>query len=333
MIKLFEQYSNDVEISLINNDKDKKAAIAIIDETFKKYGGFSTISGSADFGISLVLKKNDEVAGTYILGNHPMHLLGNLKHYLGLKGIEGVALAVKPEFRGSGYGNMLKDYSIQNTKADYIWGMQLRDLKNINDWAKRRRIVFSSSSMFVTLQDLNDKFPHLYQTTGINCGPTSLKMLLEYYKSKINPSIDELTDVMEVDVEAGTTDVRMRKGLIHCNLNHKQIHVDDSNALVFLKNYVKNDRKILLRTLTKGVKHWVVVYDFKDNLFLVADPWQGVIKYNDKQIYNIWKPRAFDGFVVYGDAIGKTGFWDGEEDDDGEWVETDSKIDNIIKIY
>jgi GNAT superfamily N-acetyltransferase len=287
MVKLFEEYSNDVEISLIKNEEDKKSSIDIIDETFKKYGGFSTIAGSVNFDISLILKHKDEIVGTYMLGTHPMHLLGNMKHYLRLRGIEGVALAVKPEFRGSGYGNMLKDYSIQNTKADYIWGMQLRDLKNINDWAKRRRIVFSSSSMFITLQDLNDKFPHLHQTSGINCGPTSLKMLLEYYNSKINPSIDELTDIMEVDVAAGTTDVRMRKGLVHCNLNHKQIKVNEGEALTFLKNYVKNDRKILLRTLTRRVKHWVVVYDYKDDLFSVADPWLGKIKYNEEQIYNM----------------------------------------------
>jgi predicted double-glycine peptidase len=314
MIRLFEEYSSDVEISLIRNDEDKQSAIDIIDETFKKYGGFRTISGSADFDSSLVLKKDGVVVGTYILGTHPMHIVGNLKHYLGLKGIEGVALAVKPEFRGSGYGNMLKDYSVKNTKADYIWGMQLRDLKNINDWVKRRRIVFSSGAMFITLQDINDKFPHLPQTTGINCGPTSLKILLNYYRSSVSPTIDELTEIMETDYEFGTTDIRMKKGLVHCGLNHKQIVTDDTNALPLLKNYVKNDRKILLRTLTRGVKHWVVVYDYQNDKFLVSDPWLGKIKYNEEQIYSIWKPRNFDGFVVYG--------------------EEDSKnIDNIVKIY
>ena len=315
MIKLFEEYNSDVEISLINNEEDKQASIDIIDETFKKYGGFRTIAGAVDFSISLVLKYKGEAVGTYLLGTHPMHILENLKHYLRLKGTEGVALAVKLEFRGFGFGNMLKDYSVENTKTDYIWGMQLRDLKNINDWAKRRRIVFSSSSMFITLQDLNDKFTYLKQTTGINCGPTSLKMLLDYYDSNINPSIDELTEIMEVDMEAGTTDVRMKKGLVHCNLNHEQIKVND-DALTFLKNYVKNDRKILLRTLTRGVKHWVVVYDYKDDLFLVADPWLGKIKYNEKQIYNIWKPRNFDGFVVYGESKGKK-----------------NNLNQIVKIY
>lgn len=296
MIKLYEEYNSDVEISLINNEEDKQTAIEIIAETFKKYGGFRTIAGAVDFSISLVIKYKGQVVGTYLLGTHPMHVLENLKHYVGLRGTEGVALSVLPIYRGMGFGNMLKDYSVENSKSDYIWGMQLRDLKNINDWAKRRRIVFSSSAMFITLQDINDKFPYLKQTTGINCGPTSLKMLLEYYRTNINPSIDELTDVMEVDIEAGTTDVRMRKGLVHCKLNHKQIKVGGDNAMTFLKNYVKNDRKILLRTLTRGVKHWVVVYDFKDNLFLVADPWLGKIKYNEIQIYNIWKPRNFDGF-------------------------------------
>ena len=91
MIRLFEKYNSDVEISLINNDEDKQDAIDIINETFKKYGGTSTVSGSVDFNISLVIKKNTEVVGTYLLGTHPIHILENLKHYLKLKGTEGVA--------------------------------------------------------------------------------------------------------------------------------------------------------------------------------------------------------------------------------------------------
>ena len=339
MIRLFEQFADGIEISLIDNDDDKKDAIAIIDETFKKYGGFRIIAGSVDFNISIVLKKDGEVIGAYMLGTHPMHILENLKHYLGKKSVEGAAIAVKSEFRNLGYGNMLKDFSIENTKADYIWGMQLKDLKNINDWAKRRRIVFSSNDMFVTLQDLKDTFPILQQTNGINCGPTSLKMLLNYYKTRKNPSLDTLTDVMEVDTDFGTTDIRMKKGLVYCKINHKQIKTNSEGALNLLKNYIKNDRKILLRTLTQGVKHWIVIYDFKDNLFLVADPWLGKIKYNDKEIYNIWKPRNFDGFIVYGDFFEnienwKYG-WDKEKDDnwDDRITPMNNNIDNIIKIY
>ena len=181
---------------------------------------------------------------------------------------------------------------------------------------KEEESYFLQVAMFITLQDLNDKFPHSKQTTGINCGPTSLKMLLNYYDVNINPPIDELTEIMEVDIEAGTTDVRMAKGLDYCEINHKQIKVDDNESLTFLKNYIKNDRKILLRTLTRGAKHWVVVYDYKDDLFLVVDPWLGKIKYNEKQIYNIWKPRNFDGFVVYGDNRKKS-----------------NNLDKIVKIY
>jgi len=330
MIKLFENYKkNGVEISLINNKEDKKSAISIIDETFKKYGGFSTVKGSADFDISFVIKLDGEVIGTYILGDKPLHLLGTLNHYMGLKGVEGVALAVKPEFRGTGYGNMLKDYSIENSKYDYIWGMQLKDLKNVEDWAKRRRIVFSSSSMVITLQDIKDTFPHLHQTNGINCGSTSLKMLLNYYKAKINPSIDDLTDHMEIDYEFGCTDVRMKKGLEYTSLKHQQIKVNSGDALNFLKNYLKNDRKILLRTLTQGIKHWVVVYDYNDGEFCVADPWLGKIKYNEKEIYSIWEPRNFDGFVVYGEDISTSSYYD-DEDYIGE---TDNDINKIIKLY
>jgi hypothetical protein len=318
MIKLFEQYiKGDIEISLINNDIDKQFAIDIINNTFKKYGGFSTISGAVDFTKSIVIKKDDEIIGTYLLGTNPVHIIENMKHYLGLKGIEGVALAIKPEYRNLGYGNMMKDYSIETNKNyDYIWGMQLKDLQNVKDWSKRRRIVFQSSDLIITLQDIKDTFPYLKQTSGINCGPTSLKMLLDYYKKMDNISIDELTQIMEVDMDSGTTDIRMKKGLDFCDLNYLQIITNDKDALNLLKNYVKNDRKILLRTLTHGIKHWVVVYDYKDGLFSVADPWFGKIIYNEKQIYSIWKPRNFDGFIVYGDKK--------------KWYD---ELNKIIKLY
>lgn len=54
-----------------------------------------------------------------------------------------------------------------------------------------------------------------------------------------------------------------------------------------------------MRTLTQGIKHWVVIYGKTHNQFLVADPWLGKIKYNVEQIISIWKPRDFDGFIVY----------------------------------
>ena len=66
-----------------------------------------------------------------------------------------------------------------------------------------------------------------------------------------------------------------------------------------LNKTVEEGNVFIMRTLTKGVKHWIVIYGKKDNVFLVADPWLGKIKYDTKQIINIWEPRDFDGFVVY----------------------------------
>lgn len=316
MIKLFEQYKNGIEVSLIDNEYDKRKSINITNDVFKKYGGFLTISGAVDFSKSLVLKKDGNVIGAYLLGNHPIHVIDNLKHYLSKRPTEGVALAIKPKFRGLGYGNLLKDFSIKDSKSDYIWGMQLKDLDNVSDWIKRRRIVYSDDGMLMTLQDIKDTFPNMSQTSGINCGSTALKILLNYYRTSINPSLDRLTNIMEVDTEFGTTDVRMKKGIDYCNLNSKQIVTDIDNAINLLKNYLKNDRKILLRTLIHGVKHWCVVYDYNDGRFYVSDSWLGKITYDDNGIYNIWEPRNFDGFVVY-----------------GEKSYNSKSVDDIIKVY
>lgn len=293
---------NKVYVSSIKTEEDKECAIKVVDLVFKSYGGYSVIAGSVDFKKSYILKKGYEIIGTYLLGNHDIFFnsFGILNHYNNKNGLEGVALCIHPDYRGLGYGRMLKEYPANNIKVDYIWGIQLASLDNLENWANKRRLVYNRDGLYVTLQDIKDTFPHTYQTTCLNCGATSLKILLMYYGSYSHLSIDELSDVMEIDAEFGTTDVRMKIGLNRVNLTYEQIKVDDSNAILYLKNYIKNDRKVLLRTLINGIKHWVVVYDYNDGMFSISDPAFGKYKYSESEVYDIWKPRNFDGFIVYG---------------------------------
>ena len=40
--------------------------------------------------------------------------------------------------------------------ADYIWGYQLKQLDNINDWLKRRKIYHENPGMYITYQIFNN---------------------------------------------------------------------------------------------------------------------------------------------------------------------------------
>lgn len=107
----------------------------------------------------VALNEYNQVIGVMMLGdnqvtdffekNSPQY-----EKYSKLKGIEGVALCVDPEYRNLGIGDKLR--KIPTTLGyDYVWGQQLKSLKNINQWLKfGRRIVYEDKTMYVTLMDL-----------------------------------------------------------------------------------------------------------------------------------------------------------------------------------
>lgn len=110
--------------------------------------------------LSIVAVDGDQrVIGFYILGDRDvltgtrrMEPTEDLAPYQGKKGVEGIALGVIPEVRGKGIGNRLKDYP-KHLGFDYVWGLQLAELNNLQHWLKRRRLVAKSKEMYATLQD------------------------------------------------------------------------------------------------------------------------------------------------------------------------------------
>ena len=133
---------------------------------------------------------------------------------------------------------------------------------------------------------------HLYQTDGYNCGATCIKMLTDHYSME-SPSIEEIAKICETD-ETGACDLRMKKGLEHVGLQYE----GGEGNIEQLKGDLSSGYKIILRTLTKGIKHWIVVYDYVDNMFVCNDPWLGRIKYTGDELIKIWKPRNFYYFKI-----------------------------------
>lgn len=272
----------------------------------KKY-----INSVANWEMSVKATMNNQIIGCYILNEDSVLEFEqcadeDLSKYKTLKGIQGIALAVLPEFRGTGAGRKLRDYPL-HLNYDYIWGQHLKGLQNIDNWLKfGRRLVGDCNGLYITLMDLKNnniaervEHNHKFQQQAHTCGPTCVQMVADYLGVKYaNP--EEIEQLCNCNTTTGTIDTGIKNALDTLGINNKQNTENKTpeSAIQFLNNSIQNGNVFIMRTLTKGIKHWIVIYKFDGTNYFVADPWLGKIKYSPEQIIKIWQPRDFDGFVI-----------------------------------
>lgn len=273
------------------------------------------VNSAADWGISVKAEYKGKIVGCYILNKKPIAGYSycakeDLGRYAGLNGVQGVGLAVLPEYRDLGIGKKLREYPLHQG-YDYIWGIHMKGLKNIDNWVKfGRRIVCETGAMYVTLMDLSqnakgelneDAFDdfHSFQQAGHTCGPTCVKMVADYLGADYS-DIDEIISLCGCNNKTGTIDTGIKNALDSMGIRNEQnpITGDAGSAMDHLDSILDSGDVFIMRTLTRGVKHWIIVYGKTGDKYLVADPWLGKIAYDKSQITNIWEPRDFDGFHV-----------------------------------
>lgn len=318
--KLFEQNSsNQFQILDINED-DKDAILEICAEVFQDVMDYDATIGYldavTDWSISKKAVLGDKIIGCYLFNEQPVtQFVGaqvkgeNLKKYSNLKGIQGVALALLPEYRNSGYGKQLREVT-KSLGYDYIWGQHLKGLHNVDNWLRYgRRLVADTRHLYITLMDLKlnessekknfDKF-HQYQELGHTCGPTCIKMVTDFFGLD-NSDIDNIIDLCGCNTKTGTIDVGMKNALDNLQIDNLQnpFMGNEAESMEMLDDVLDGGNLFIMRTLTRGVKHWIIVYDKNGDEYMVADPWLGLITYDSDEILSIWSPRDFDGFIVY----------------------------------
>jgi GNAT superfamily N-acetyltransferase len=117
----------------------------------------------ADFSISLKAMLDEEIIGCYLLNKEQIEIQqeqgsGNLDGYAELRGLQGVALGIRKEYRGHSFGRQLRDSVLRMTEYDYVWGYQVKTLNNLEKWIRSgRRLVGETESSYVTLMDLHEK--------------------------------------------------------------------------------------------------------------------------------------------------------------------------------
>lgn len=275
---------------------------------------------ATDWNNSLKLVDNGKVIGCYLLKHSDLpdrldqdDAKIDLNILEGFKGLEGVALCLLPEFKGQGLGNKLKA-AVKSIPHDYIWGQQMKELNNIENWTKSDRIIAGKTNgIYYTInkQDferikmrnsfkrissrINDiTKSHYDQDKEYNCGPSCIKTILKLTDREVD--IETIEKACETTKLTGTNDIGIEKCLKELNVPSQRI--DKLDPFKSLDSNLSNGHGSILRTLTKGVKHWIVCYGKRGDTYLISDPWLGLIKYDKSQLDKIWKPRDYDGFNV-----------------------------------
>jgi predicted DNA-binding antitoxin AbrB/MazE fold protein len=144
-------------------DDDYEAVFNMLEDVYSKLGGmkaesiWAVIKGQCNnnFGLSVVAEVNGEVGGFYFLTQEDLPQKEGIEITDDMIGIQGVALGISSRFKNLGIGKQLIVYP-QTIGADYIWGYQLKQLDNINDWLKRRKIYSENPGMYITYQIFNN---------------------------------------------------------------------------------------------------------------------------------------------------------------------------------
>lgn len=171
-INIFENFNNNrIVIEVIKQD-DNDGCIDVLYSNFKdlvssKEELLNKIKPRLNNGLSICLKNEGQVVGVYLLNQNSINnfiesvkrnevydfpyneTIITLDEDLSDNGLQGIALSVLPEYRGAGYGTMLKNYTY-NLGYDYIWGVQDKKLENIEQWKRTRKIFAESPTRYAT---------------------------------------------------------------------------------------------------------------------------------------------------------------------------------------
>lgn len=135
------------------NDIDGICELADIIFSEHMSGNKEYVNYSTNWDISVKLTLDGNIIGFYLFND------SNLSQdiFNDKRGVQGVALGVNSEYRDLGYGKMLieESYKLFST-YDYIWGMHLSSLGNLEDWKKRRTILNEGSNLFLSYKFIKD---------------------------------------------------------------------------------------------------------------------------------------------------------------------------------
>jgi hypothetical protein len=120
------------------------------------------LGANTDWSISKKCMIGNKVISCYLFNEDPVSsmldecscALEDYSKYDGLRGLQGLGLALLPEYRGAGIGKLMRDVPL-SMPYDYVWGRHLKGLHNIDNWTRfGRRVIGENEEEYVTIMDL-----------------------------------------------------------------------------------------------------------------------------------------------------------------------------------
>jgi ABC-type bacteriocin/lantibiotic exporter with double-glycine peptidase domain len=116
----------------------------------------------------------------------------------------------------------------------------------------------------------------------------------------ISKPIQEIAEVCGTDWVVGTPPERMIKGFENYEIKYVE-YVHSPKPYDLLKKVIDSDNIPIVRTITQGVPHWIIVNGYDDKKYNILDPWLGQIEYTQEQLDLIWSPRQYQFFEIITD--------------------------------
>src|ERR1035437_1782835 len=154
-----------------------------------------------------------------------------------------------------------------------------------------------------------------HQPTGNSCGPTCLYMAFEAVVNwpndlpfivPVKHTIKDISEMCGTDWEVGTPPEKMVKGMKALNLNYVE-YMCSPRPYELLRQVIADGNIPILRTITKGVPHWIVIDSCSPMLYNVLDPWLGKVQYYQPELDEIWKVRQYQFFEILKPTLSKYG--------------------------
>jgi GNAT superfamily N-acetyltransferase len=117
--------------------------------------------------------------------------------------------------------------------------------------------------------------------------------------------IDDICKTCGTDWVVGTPPEKMKIGLDNLGIKFIE-HSNEIEPYQSIRNVIDKGNVSIVRTMTKGVPHWIVIDGYDNDTFNVNDPWLGQIKYNEEELGNIWKVRDYFFYEIIGKEKEKT---------------------------
>ena len=123
------------------------------------------------------------------------------------------------------------------------------------------------------------KYPIYLQDDEISCGVYCIKMILKYY-----------------DIEEDTLNIKRKARMDHTGTTIKGLVETFKSYAIEAKAYHASLSDIkehitlpcILHTLEEGIGHFVVLYEIKEDTYIIGDPAHGIVVYDQEELASIY---------------------------------------------